>query len=267
MFRYKYLPLDEGSLRTITEGTIKFTCPLDFNDPFDCRPAIDLDAIWKLPKKRPDLWRAILKERGLSPANGIAKKREILTQYANEVRNGSFWDDLLGDVGVCSLTREPLDILMWSHYAKDHTGFCLEFEIPTTARRWVLESGKSLGWLFPLEVTYSKQRPTVPPYGDSANHADIEPILLTKSSHWGYEQEERSIRYDGGPGIYPYDQSKILRSVLCGVKMRSDDYEKIRNLVGQLNEEKNLHVGCYRVEEVRGFYELTVPRHPRLDKQ
>lgn len=35
---YKYLPFDEGSLRIITEGTIKFTLPSEVNDPFDCAP-------------------------------------------------------------------------------------------------------------------------------------------------------------------------------------------------------------------------------------
>ena len=36
IYRYKYLPFSEGSLKALTEGTMKFTCPLDFNDPFDC---------------------------------------------------------------------------------------------------------------------------------------------------------------------------------------------------------------------------------------
>lgn len=42
-YRYKYLPFNEGSLKVITEGTVKFTCPLDFNDPFDCQPVAYID--------------------------------------------------------------------------------------------------------------------------------------------------------------------------------------------------------------------------------
>ena len=40
---YKYLPFNEGSLKVITEGTVKFTCPLEFNDPFDCQPVAYID--------------------------------------------------------------------------------------------------------------------------------------------------------------------------------------------------------------------------------
>lgn len=35
IYRYKYLPFNENSLKILTEGTIKFTDPETFNDPFD----------------------------------------------------------------------------------------------------------------------------------------------------------------------------------------------------------------------------------------
>lgn len=38
IYLYKYLPFNEGSLCVLTEGTVKFTSPLNFNDPFDCLP-------------------------------------------------------------------------------------------------------------------------------------------------------------------------------------------------------------------------------------
>jgi len=44
--RYKYLPFDIGSLKIITQGTIKFTKPSEFNDPFDCDPGHDCQ--WSL---------------------------------------------------------------------------------------------------------------------------------------------------------------------------------------------------------------------------
>lgn len=41
IYRYKHLPFSDGALRALTEGTIKFTCPLEFNDPFDSIPHYD----------------------------------------------------------------------------------------------------------------------------------------------------------------------------------------------------------------------------------
>ena len=41
MIRYKYLDYSEGSLCVISDGTMKFTAPKYFNDPFDCAPDFD----------------------------------------------------------------------------------------------------------------------------------------------------------------------------------------------------------------------------------
>jgi hypothetical protein len=32
-------------------------------------------------------------------------------------------------VGIYSLSRTPLDELMWAHYANSHTGFCIEYDL------------------------------------------------------------------------------------------------------------------------------------------
>ena len=34
VYRYKYAPFDAGALKMVTEGTIKFSDPRQFNDPF-----------------------------------------------------------------------------------------------------------------------------------------------------------------------------------------------------------------------------------------
>jgi len=35
---FKYLPFDDGSLAVLTQGTIKYTRPMRFNDPFEVLP-------------------------------------------------------------------------------------------------------------------------------------------------------------------------------------------------------------------------------------
>lgn len=36
MILYKYVPFDENSLNIITEHTLKYSAPNNFNEPFDC---------------------------------------------------------------------------------------------------------------------------------------------------------------------------------------------------------------------------------------
>jgi hypothetical protein len=76
--RYKYLPFDEGSLRIIKDGTIKFTQPSKLNDPFDCSPDVDTGSIADYMKTRPDLIKRVGEVLNLSiglykaePSKGI----------------------------------------------------------------------------------------------------------------------------------------------------------------------------------------------------
>ena len=40
---FKYLPFDDGSLAVLTQGTIKYTRPMRFNDPFEVLPVYPRD--------------------------------------------------------------------------------------------------------------------------------------------------------------------------------------------------------------------------------
>ena len=148
IYRYKYLPFTEGALKTISEGTIKFTCPLEFNDPFDCLPYYDTTTIGRLPKIRPELFKAAGERRGLSPAQRLQKKGEFVARLRNRINDGTFAKVNLSRVGVVSLSKTALSVLMWSHYAEFHQGFVLEFRIPIKgSRRDLNRPGFHGGWL------------------------------------------------------------------------------------------------------------------------
>ena len=72
--RYKYLPFDEGSLRIITGGTIKFTPPSELNDPFECSPDVDTSNIADYLNTRPDLLNRAGETLRLSPTQLVKEK-------------------------------------------------------------------------------------------------------------------------------------------------------------------------------------------------
>jgi len=96
----------DGSLKTITEGTIKFTCPLEFNDPFDCLPYYDKRGIAQVTRMRPDLFKAAGDRRGLSPAQRLMQKPQFISRLKSRIEDGSFARDLIKDVGVVSFEQE-----------------------------------------------------------------------------------------------------------------------------------------------------------------
>jgi hypothetical protein len=93
-------------------------------------------------------------------------------------------------LGVLSLSRRWNSSLMWAHYTSSHTGFCVGFDrnhefFQQTKRR------KVTGEFFCAPVHYSSNRPSIEfrPVAPS----DAFAFLLTKSSDWKYEEEERAI--------------------------------------------------------------------------
>lgn len=261
VYRYKYLPFTDGSLRTLTDGTIKFTCPLDFNDPFDCFPFFDTTNIGEYPRRRPELFKAAAKQLGLSPAKRIQQKGALIARVKERIESGRLNYDLLKKIGVVSLSRDPVNILMWSHYADFHRGFVLEFRIPTMGTRD--DVPLAVDRLLPLPIRYQARRPNI----DAGAEFDVESmkrLVFTKSDIWKYEQEERVFDLERGPGIRPYRRDEILCSVISGMRTSDSNYRKLNEIVSRLGRESIPHLALYRAEPKNDEYMLLVKGHPRI---
>lgn len=261
IYRYKYLPYSAGSLRVLTDSTIKFTCPLDFNDPFDCLPYYDPTSIEQVPRMRPDLYKAAGDRKGLSPAKRIQEKGKFVARLRNRIDDGSFARDLLGGVGVVSFSKSALSIPMWSHYADFHRGLVLEFRIPKMGTRKDLHLARDR--LLPFPVHYKADRPHIK-IGTEYPRDLLEKIVLTKSLDWEYEQEERVIDHERGPGIYKYRRDEILCSVIAGLKMSAENFRNLQLLVEELAQSSIPDLMLYRTRAKNGEYKLEVDGHPRL---
>lgn len=108
--------------------------------------------------------------------------------------------EFLKSFRVSCFTTTPYSMLMWSHYANYHKGFCVEYEIPNYTK----ENATIFNNLFP--VIYSENRTSVLP--DCLNSLANQSLtdeelwnmykygLLTKSLDWKYQDEWRLISYD-----------------------------------------------------------------------
>mgnify|MGYP003607768816 CR=1 FL=1 len=148
---FKYFGTNDIYLQSLREQYLYYSDFRYFNDPFDCN--IELLNFEKLAKSK--------KER-----NTEVTIREKL--------NG---------IGICCFTRNVTSILMWSHYAKYHEGFCVEYNY-----------NSRINGINPLDVNYS----------DSFIKADFHKdkqdalfhMIFTKAKQWEYEEELRSINSD-----------------------------------------------------------------------
>jgi hypothetical protein len=257
---YKYLEYSNDSLKIITEGTIKFSDPTKFNDPFDCLPCYDPSKADHVVNTRPDLMLAAANFRGLSLEKLM--KENPKQRLANALESGQYSFDLASSVGVCSLSRDPLNLLMWAHYADKHKGFVVEFRIPEEATEPFKTETQSFEFLVPQKVVYKQNRPIVLP--TDSEDEKLNKQYLTKGLPWQYEQEERVIDWIRKSGIHKYDQKTILSSIITGLKMNSKHVKDIKEKVITLNKKYKMSVSVHAIATRKNKSEIYVPDRPDI---
>lgn len=209
---YKYLSCNNGGEFVLSDCTIKFTRPKDFNDPFDCK-AVDISH-WETTE---DWKEFFLKYYSVDQA----------TKYANQaidekITNENFVD-FVNEFGVFCLSEINDDILMWSHYANYHKGFCVGFH--TDDNDYFSEVN---------HVNYEKLYPKLSP--SACKKETARTIMLSKSFHWKYEREWRKIICLDLPQnkkldeIQPYPED-LLASVIFGAKMPECLRQKLLDII------------------------------------
>ncbi|MBT1073783.1 DUF2971 domain-containing protein [Geobacter grbiciae] len=264
ILRYKYLPFDEGSLNIIRNGTMKFSPPSKVNDPFDCAPDYEDGNIEDYLDSRPDLLRKACDMLNLTKNERINQKQKMIERLKLAVEEGAFGQKASDAVGICSLSRDPLNLLMWAHYAQHHKGFVVEFEIPVAATDINLEDLPHDYWfelLVPHEVEYEIDKPIIS-FFDTEDEKRRKQFLI-KGIDWKYEQEERVIDYVRGHGIHTYDIS-IQNSVIAGMRMDPANYHILEQCIDELNLKNTMRVQLNKAEPIKGKYSLFVPNRPEL---
>jgi len=203
---YKYQPFNAKTLTNLTRASIWFSAPINVNDPYDCASwVVQADEV-----SEADFPRLLAYVRGRDPAlTAKLTPAELREAFIASARRA--YDERRRiqreQRGIACFSATRTDIMMWSHYADGHRGFCLEFD---TSR---LPFSKG------LEVTYVDNPPLLNPVdvlvedpSDDKNNALLRAFVLTKARCWSYEQEWRLIHaepsklygYGVGPltGVY-----------------------------------------------------------------
>ncbi len=129
--------------RILTENEIYFAAPSSFNDPFDCRIDYNFEKLSKNEKiayvnnqiqllkeeAKLDIFEEMFIRKELT---NILNNPKLLLDYQNEYNESNF-KELNKKIGVfsCSKSSQNDDwknILLWSHYANNHKGFCVGFD-------------------------------------------------------------------------------------------------------------------------------------------
>lgn len=164
-----------GLLETIlVKRTLRPSRINGFNDPFECKVALDLDA--SVDAKRTKFF-SDNPNATESDFNHWMDNMVSLWWLEQETRS-----TLLREFGVTCFTEDWNHHLFWSHYASHHTGFCIGFESDVLSE-W--DAHIAFG-----NVTYSKDAPICNRFTES--DAEIfRKAVFTKADCWAYEREVR----------------------------------------------------------------------------
>lgn len=169
MLLYKYLSHHSGMLM-IENGTVGFRQPKYFNDPFE-----------------------------------LAASYPATTGLLDAIRRTAKIGIVAENAGILSLTRQPLNPLMWAHYGDQHTGMVIGIDCS------IPEFTCKATNLVPIQygnVIYTNTKPTSQylsvhetpfPLGGTFNFSPehlerLQRMFLFKPACWAYEEEVRVVK-------------------------------------------------------------------------
>ena len=168
--------------------SIWFTHPHNFNDPYDSFVSQNIDGLFSdfqglvddsprmvenyyhninnspIPESQDDKNRVLftaVKNAIFSPVddlpNHLSDEQAALVRTSSDYHlrniltnsNYSFSESLSKNIGVACFSEEKNSLLMWSHYAENHTGYCLEYKTEDIKAKSV----EMICGLFPVKYT------------------------------------------------------------------------------------------------------------------
>jgi hypothetical protein len=199
-----------------------------------------------------------------------------------------------------SFCEEKDNLLMWSHYADNHKGICIEYDLTYLISK--IDDKKSnpniLFHLFP--VVYLENRindeaafnnllyasKSINQYkldlknknhhDDVEWHNDIKMLFLIKSKSWGYEKEWRIAvtftqmnekpKYldESLSDLYTIDSQNVdfdcITSIYCGANLENDKVEHLKEIAKRVNNNSSRRLSVYRSQLDPKEYKLNYER-------
>lgn len=152
----------------------------------------------------------------------VAEERSAINPNSVSPRDVYFRKQLASTNGVTCFSEHPRHLLMWSHYADSHRGFCLEYSTDYQPFDEHL-----------FQVCYEARMPTVTPSErDFGDIFELRQFLLTKAREWRYEKEWRVVSNLSNAAIeHPPD---ALKRILVGAKASNRTLNALRrSIVGR----------------------------------
>lgn len=254
---YKYRNIDARTFEILKTQKIWLATASTLNDPLECRPPVFsnheiynhlsktwgyqlmgfLHQIMHCKETGEDFFGIYGRDldklaRKIKKKDDIQKKIKVANNFMLSVGAQGFSDPSfkinslqkhLKNTGVFSLSEDPLNTLLWSHYSGEHTGVALGFETTSESKLSNQKFCSKVEYVKTLPKysldDFSRMQLTIfagnrrPEHKILFDDPFIRRILTTKTTEWSYEKEWRYFEKESGSHEFPGKLSEIIFGV------------------------------------------------------
>ena len=226
---YRYRDFNEYSEDNILKGEVHFSFASDFNDPFDAAIKLNFDKI----------------EKELEPKKYIIELVKQIPQRDKLYKciQKKIFEEFQKYIKIACFSEYKDSMLMWSHYANYHKGFCIEYD---TSKSELFEK-------YMLPIIYKKDRYDATKCFLTKNkNIGVNPVLY-KSNVWEYEKEWRMFDYASN-----FEEGKdfmvlkdAITAIYLGACMKENEEDRVRRWA------KKKEIVVYKMKLDDETYKLT----------
>jgi len=240
---YRYRRLNPNTIKSLTNNNIWLAEVSSLNDPFEGALQFDNNACLRLWFSSKEFRESFIQNFGIwftdTELEKIIKGNNPYTSYLETchlkgihlnlsseqqaVKAQRRWEEIINaesrNVKVACFSEQNDSIPMWTHYADEHKGICIEYDFANEDR------GEIRAFLSP--VLYSNEVYKVNVFEDFTTTRLIR-ALLTKSIYWEYEAEWRLTIMKKRNRVFPETiAAPIPKAIYFGTRFNQNNDKEI----------------------------------------
>lgn len=247
LYRYRSLNKAHREKQNLENNKLYLSSPKDFNDPYDCECKLNYHLIiyyvyTSLYLESFSTWKAeIFKKSSLDYRAMIENCPHYRKSYLNKYKEhhnvpkfNTLISDIKDDILISCFSETYNSVLMWSHYADEHRGICIEYDLQDLYGNIQFTFNRAM-----YPVIYNRTLADVTQlaidtiFKKSSKHV-LNYVLIKPAVHkaidWRYEQEWRI--------IFPRINTREIETptpskIILGSRISKVDEEWLRDLCEQ----------------------------------
>lgn len=237
---FKYFPENINSLKSLSSNSLWLNSALNMNDP--------LESLLLLRQNYNDeeleqIRESIRNKKFPNKKEWLKYSNEQLMVCLNYIRR-----NILSTLSFASFSEVNDNMLMWSHYASSHSGFCIEYDFNKSLLNEndlvKVKYDNKIENLHIKSLTCDEDSP----FNDLVEmKKDFCKNLSIKSPDWSYEKEWRL--WGENQGYYKLNKNIIITGVYFGYRTDSEFENMVLNMLKSIGVYNSLLVKYMSVSE------------------